>query len=265
MDFLSMCFRYTQIRLYSVLHGVHLVLGCTTRTFLQRLHNLSRPALVFCSALSASLPSGAAFCFGVHAEACDSECGCRPHSTFIIWFCRAFKDFSCFVGKVVPFVLIRRGLLFSAIVRRMSPADLGDPGETGRARLTWAAWIPWEIKILHQKWLWIGGMTIWMDGCIAGWIMRTHTSPRFILPLSALILLPTPTPHLHTFPSQTKIANWQPFPIIFCLCIHGRLLFCCCFAVVLLLLLFCCSSFDDEDDDDGNSGDDDMFFQPRTH
>ena len=182
MDFLSMSFRYTQIRLYSVLHGVHLVLGCTTRTFLQRLHNLSRPALVFCSALSASLPCGAAFCFGVHAEACDSECGCRPHSTFIIWFCRAFRDFSCFVGKVVPFVLIRRGLLFSAIVRRMSPADLGDPGETGRARLTWAAWIPWEIKILHQKWLWIGGMTIWMDGCIAGWIMRTNISPRFILP-----------------------------------------------------------------------------------
>ena len=124
--------------------------------------------------------SGAALCFGVHAEACDSECGCRPHSTFIIWFCRAFRDFSCFVGKVVPFVLIRRGLLFSAIVRRMSPADLGDPGETGRARLTWAAWIPWEIKILHQKWLWIGGMTIWMDGCIAGWIMRTNISPRFI-------------------------------------------------------------------------------------
>ena len=89
------------------------------------LQNLSGPFRLVGSVRSALLPSSTAvffFCAEVHADACESAIGCRPHPAVISRACCAFGDIAAFLRELVPFVW--------AIVRRArctwaSPVDLG--------------------------------------------------------------------------------------------------------------------------------------------
>ena len=131
------------MRLYTALQGLHLTIGYLTGTG-QKVHDLifggfPGPFLLVASALSSSLPCGAAFCFGMHAEARGSAsatllpcstavsfgvhaeaCALAPHINVILLSCCDFGDIAGAEGV-------------DAIVRRArwtwaSPVQLDESG-----------------------------------------------------------------------------------------------------------------------------------------